>query len=337
MSRADALGFAPQPNLETAAATVVFSPPVTSEDISIDREDLEIDETLGTRAPGPQEYGGRIFGGTIEGALRPRSGGLILSGFWGNPTSTQPDVAGAPTVFEHVWDPIVNLPIFTSIWTKNADVTPAIIDKYVGAVGNELGLSVEANDYMLFEAEYLARLLDITAPDPPMSRDTSGKWPFHKVTAEIGYGAGVYQSVALREFGMSYNNNLEDDQFILGSVNVDSIPLGDIEFEVTIRPTRDIEAHYRRSLADTPEDVKIKLVAEGPVIITVGAVSYRHRFELEIHRLQTVEAPVDIDGGETLRDVEVTLRGVLDDATNKLLTAKLTNDYSGVGYRAPAA
>lgn len=333
MGRSDSVHLAAQDDLITAATTAVFSPPVTEEDISIDREELDIDETLGTRAPGPREYGGRVFSGGINGAARPTSIGLILTSFFGPPVSTQPASVASPTVWRHVWDPVATVPAPISIWTVNNDATlPApIVDKFVGALGNELALNCEANNYLLFEAGYLARLLDISASAPATGRDTTRKWPFHQVTAQISVpsvSAGAYQNVPLRDFGLSYNNNVEGDQFVLGSVNVDSLPIGDIDCEVTITPTVDIAAHYRRALADTPELVKVKISAVGGTIED----AFKFQFDLEVHALETAEAPVDIDGGETLRDVEVTLRSVLDDSTNKLITPTLTNSHDGTGY-----
>lgn len=332
MSRADQLGMAPQVDLDTTASAVAFSPPVTAEDIEIDREDLEIDETLGTRAPAAQEYGGRIFNGNVEGAIRPKSSGIVFTSFWGDPVSDQPASVTDPTVYQHVWDPIVNDPRPITIWTVNNDPKPdPIIDKYVGALGSELTLTCEANDYYLFEAEYLAKsIVGLTPPAPSMTRDTTGKWPFHQVTAQLAVGSGSYSTIKLREFEMSYDNNLEDDQFVLGSQDVDSIPIGNIECEVSFTPTQDIEAHYRRSLADSPTDVRLKLTALGPIISN----AYRYKLELEFHRLQTVEAPVEIDGEDPLRDVEVTANAVLNESTDKLITATLVNTYAGTDYTA---
>lgn len=104
MSRADQIWIAKQSDLRSAATTAAYSPPVNSVSKEFDRETLDDAETLGTRAPGPIEYGGRIYKPQIEASLRPASIGLIFSSFFGPPTSTQPDASGAPTVYQHVWD-----------------------------------------------------------------------------------------------------------------------------------------------------------------------------------------------------------------------------------------
>lgn len=332
MSRADSIGIAPQADLRTGAATVAYSPPVTQATPEMNRETLDISETLGNRAPVAQEYGGRVFSNPLQGALRPRSGGLILAGFFGAPTSTVHPTE--PTAVEHLYDSLANLPVFSSIWTRT-DLShlgqQSILDKYIGCVGNTISLTCEANNYLLFEANYAAREWMPDPPAPSFTRDTSGRWPFNKVDVEMAVGAGAYEATPAKAFSLAYNNNVATDDYVLGDLFVDSLPLGDIELTGSFRPTRDIKGHTRRAMADAPEDIKLKLVATGPEI----APGVNFSFEVELFRLETLTAPGNaINAGETLRDVEVSWRAVLDDSTGKLITARLTNTEDGSLYRA---
>lgn len=332
MSRADSIGIAPQTDLRTGATAVAYSPPVTQATPEMNRQTLDISETLGNRAPVAQEYGGRVFTNPMQGALRPRSGGLILAGFFGAPAST-PN-ATAPAAFDHVYDSLANLPVLSSIWTRT-DLSHigqgAILDKYIGCVGNTLNLTCEANNYLLFEAGYVAREWMPDPPAPSFTRDTSGRWPFNRVTVEMAVGSGAYEATPAKAFSLAYSNDVTTDDYVLGGLFVDSLPLGDIELTGSFRPTRDIKGHTRRAMADAPEDIRLKLVATGPEI----APGVNFSFEVELFRLETLSAPGNqINAGETLRDVEVSWRAVLDDTSGKLVTVKLTNTENGSLYRA---
>lgn len=333
MSRRDEFGFALQEDIETPATTMTFSPPVTSGGFNPDREELDIDETMGTRAPAPQEYGGYIFDGPVEGALRPNSIGGLLSLFWGVPDSTQPDVPTAPTIYEHEWDPLIADPAFGTVLTKANDPNPPVIRQFIGAIGNELTLSVEANNYLLFESNMVAReiVLDPT-PVPVLTRETLPKWVFTDVSVLLGVNPAAPSLIKCKEWNIEYSNNLVTDEFILGSPLVDSIPLGDIDLTCMFRPTRDIEAHNRRALQTTPELINITLRAVGRLI---GATTHRYTFEVQLGALEYVDAEVPLDGGDTLRDVEVNCRCITNDTTGKLLVATLKNAYDGTGYLPP--
>lgn len=318
-------------------ATNILSPPVSSEGIGLEREDMDIDETLGSRAPSAREYGGRIFEGDIEGAGRPNSLGLFLSMMFGAPVTTVVSPAGAdpvtdPAVYRHTWNPTAagKSPLPASIWTVNNDVSPAIIDKYVGAKGNELSLEVEANGYLTFTMGVAAYLLDQTSAEPTgVPQDLTKKWAFHQVKAFLAVAGGAEGSVGLMDFGFDYSNNLVTDQFVLGSKEVENMPEGNIEPEVSFTPASDIQGHYRRSLLDTPEDVALRLLAEGPVI----KGTFRNTLELQLARLQYTEAPVDIDAGETLSGVEVTAIPVINESDNSFMTISITNGNNGNNYR----
>ncbi|WP_273843931.1 phage tail tube protein [Rubrobacter calidifluminis] len=329
MSRADQIWIAKQSDLRSAATTAAYSPPVNSVSKEFDRETLNDAETLGTRAPGPIEYGGRIYKPQIEASLRPASVGLIFSSFFGPPTSTQPDASGAPTVYQHVWD-LAQLqnPTPITLWTKNADTSPVIRDQYVGGLGNELELSVEANAFWKYTAGYFFRDLVADPTEPTQAKDTSKKFPFTHVTVEFGPAGGSYSSLPASNFTLTYNNNLSDDDFILGSELVDSIALGDIEPELKFTARSDIPGHYRRALADEPQSMQLRITATGPTIES----TYAYSLQIELHSLQTVEAPVSIDGSETLKDIEVTAHPALDETTGRFITITLTNTEDGTEY-----
>lgn len=340
MSKRDSFGMAAQADFDTAAAAVAYSPPVNEVEADFDREDMEDEETLGGRAPVAMEYGGRIYKPQASGSIRPNSIGLILAAYFGPPVSTQPDATAAPNVWQHVFDPMAAgvLPLPVSAWLLYGDIThgdgSAVIDKFEQGIGNSLELSVEANNYYKFQAEYFFRKLITNAADPSMNRDAGRKFPFTKVGVEFAPIGGVYEATPARNYTLAYSNELVDDQFVLGSDLVDSIPLGPtIEPELTFTPTRDIAAHNRRALANEPESMKMRVNATGPQI----AEGFNYGIATELHKLQTMTAPLKLDGSETLREVEVTAKPVLDEDSNKFITVTLTNTENGDKYRAAAA
>ncbi|MCL6437216.1 MAG: hypothetical protein K6T51_01285 [Rubrobacteraceae bacterium] len=329
MSRADQIWIAKQSDLRTAASTAAYSPPVNSVSKDLSRDTLDDAETLGTRAPSPIAYGGRIYKPQIEASLRPASIGLIFSSFFGPPATTQPDSSAAPTVYQHVWNlAALNDPTPISLWTKNADTSPAIRDQYVGGLGNQLELTVEANNFWKYTAGYFFRDLIADPTEPTQAKDTSKKFPFTHVTVEFGQSSGTYSALPAGNFSFTYNNNLSDNDFILGSDLVDSIALGNLEPELKFTARSDIPGHYRRALANEPESMKLRVTATGPTIED----TYAYSLSIEFHSLQSTEAPVSINGSETLKDVEVTAIPVLDESTNSFITVTLTNTEDGTEY-----
>lgn len=340
MSRADAVGIAPQRDIDTQATVVAYSPPLTGEQLVLNRATLDINEMTGNRGPTRSEYGVRSLSGPLNGALRPASGGLILASFFGAPLTTAP-VVGAQA---HTFDALAAAyPVPLSIWGVNNDrmratdgtVLPPLVSKYIGAVGNQITLSCEVNNYLLVEAGYVALDVNLEAPAPSMTKDNSGKWAFNQLVAQISVAGGPLVETPLGSFSFAYNNNLIDDQGRLGSLMLDDIPLGpEIESTLTFTALRDIPAHYKRAFADSPEQVRIKIIATGP---SIGATASNFALELDFPYLETVTAPVGRSGSDTLRNVEVTANIVTDDATGKLFTAVLTNADSGALYREPVA
>lgn len=394
MSKSDFIAIAMQAGgaLKTPAATAVAFPPVSTEGLSASREELEIDETLGSRAPSASQYGGRVYEGDVEGAIRPNTIPYIFNMFFGSPTTTSEITArpsttavtlgqilssgtflfevttagttaasppaglasstpgGAPVtdgtaaltniglaatypaINKHLWAPVAvgKRPMPASVWTVNADPTPSIVDKYVGTKGNELTMEVEANGYFMFTAGLAAAILDDTQTAPTASRDASAKMAFHRITAQISVAGAALSSIALQNFSLSFNNNLVTDLFVLGSKEVDDIPDGNIESEVTFTPTQNISQHYRRALKDIPEDVRLVLRAQGDLITGFGTRSYE--VVVDLKRLQYTEAPVEIDASETLRGVEITARPVLDETTGAMLEVYVINTNAGTTY-----
>lgn len=390
MSRAGKIGIGLHSAIDVGASTVTYSPPVNDEDIDIDRDTIDDDETLGDRAPGEVAYGGRIFKGGVNLSVRPVSFGALVTSFMGPPTSTNLigahalSTAFAPasiiadggrlyeatqatsgttastkpagfgttttgatitdgsvtwtdrgastgvTLYRHVWDPMLANPQFMTLWARDPDPGTVLLRKFVGGLGNEMELRAETNNFMKARAAWFFRQLIQNSADPAMTSDAGKRFPFGTITAQLSVAGGALGAVQLRDWRFNFNNNLEDDQFVLGSYDVDSIPIGDMGAEARFRPTRNIPDWFARAMADVPENVRLLLTALGPAI--VGTVT--NRVEVDLPKLQTLTAPVPIEAGSTRRDVEVTARAVKDPTTNTPCKATIVNTEDGTKYRA---
>ena len=330
MSRKDYIGIAPQAAFGTAATEWAYFPPVTSADIGPSQELMEIDETTGTRFPDGLEVGKQDVARSVEGAARSASFGLILASFFGAPTTTQPDVGGHPTVYQHTYDVVANDPVWLSIIAGNQDPATAILRSMQDCIGDTLAFDVAPGDYLMFKADFLGTVANLAPVAPTVSFDTSKKWAFHQITAELAAAAATYATVALGSLGIAFGNGLDGDNYKLGSRTRYDIDLGNGSLEATFLALDDEDDHFTRALAVAPADYKLRFTAEGDDIDPDG--TYQHSLVVELPRLQYKTAPAQVDAGSTMKGIEVTMSGALDSATSKFITLVLTNTEDGTDY-----
>lgn len=346
MGKVDGVGIALQPNKAqkvTATAPTVF-PPLTSEGIEPTINQLEHEATIGTRAPERQKRGGRSYGGDLEGGARPVSFGTLLTMAYGEPVTTQPNATDAPTVYQHVWNPLAagKNPVPGTIWTINQDDPDEIIvDKYIGAMVDELAWTIEAEDYLLFTATIIAIRNVEGGVAPVITRDTTQLWSFDEIGAEISVpsiSAGAWTPIALYDWNHSYGNQLSGgDRFQIGSKEIVKLRPGNIAATVGFTAAEELEAHYRRAIADEPELVKMRMSAVGRELWDGDATPANALYEslsIELKALEYTSGNIAIDASEPLEDIEVEANAVIDGSGN-LLTITLVNEHSGAKYLAP--
>jgi len=331
MSRKDFIGIAPQDAFGTPNATMAYFPPVVSADIGPAQELMDIDETTGSRFPDGLEFGKQDVGGSIEGAARPASFGLILASFFGAPTTTQPGGAGHESVYEHAFDPVTADPVPLSAVLVNNDPAEPIVRSVQDLIGDRLALDISPGDYLMYTASYLGTAADLEAETPEAILDDGRKWPFHKVTVEIAAAGETYAEAAVGSLAIRYGNGLDGDNYKLGSRSRYDIDLGNASLEVSFLALDDEGDHFAAALADAPDDYKLRFTAEGDDIDTDG--TYQYSLVVEIPRLQYRTAPAAVSGKDTMKGIQVTMTGALsgDDFINLVLT----NTEDGADY-APA-
>lgn len=339
MSRADRVGIAAQADIDTEASAPSYGIPVEAESIGLNRDTIDINETVGGYGPTTSEYGGRFAEGSMSGAIRPVSFPLVLAAFMGEPTTA---VVTASTVWTHTYDPLVKgasgYPVPLTVWGVNKDILKddagdpmdPIISKFIGAVGNQLTLSAEVNNYARFEGTFASKDVDVDdTVEPSITSDTSRKWVFNQIKVEMKVGGGSYVETYCNSFSFVYNNNLITDLFRLGSNTLYDLPLGpEIESTLTLGALANIPDHYRRAFEDSPTQVAIRLTAEGATI----ASTHKYTFTLTLPYCETTSAPVERSGGDTLRSVDVGFNVVTDPSTGKLCTPVIKNATDGTLY-----
>lgn len=332
MSRLDSAGIAKQTGsgaggLGTKQTTMEYFVAVEGAERGPSIERMTVEETLGHPFPTDQDTGTRYYEPGLNGKARGASLPRLLSPFLGDPVTTTPDGAGAPTARNHNFDPVARpTPRAVSLLLNNDDPFQydgaAITDLYWDAIGNELTLEVEPNNWVTFDAGFVAKEVDEAAARPSPTADLTRRFGFYecKVYTSIN-GAGETEA-PVGSFGFDYALNVPTDTFVLGSAALFRIRPGNRDATVRFMPRTNMAAWYRRAtqLADQ-DDCKIRLEALGPVI--GGTV--RHKIEIIAHRCHVQEAPVDIDAGETLEGVEVTARAAYNATDSKFVEANIVN------------
>lgn len=324
-----------RPNSTAVFITSAMGPPVTTNAVSAFQATHPY--LLG-QVVRPATPNGHIYEVTVAGTSAgtaptwpTTAGSTVVSG-----GATFREAEASDGIYDHIWDPtaVNKAPVPLTIWTVNQDLAPAIVDKYIGSYVNELGFSVETNGYFTFAASIVALLLDDAASPPALTRDLSFKFAYHQITAEISVAGATLEPLALENWNFSYNNNYETDIYRLGSREPQTFRPGNIESTSEMRPVEFVATHYRRALLRTPEFVRVRIVAVGETLAGSGVGAMKEEVEVDVKRLQYIEAPVDIDASAVLTGVDVTANAVVD-PTNQLVTVRMRNSNPGTTY-APA-
>lgn len=321
MARRDSFGIAAQTAWGTANATPDYYIPVTSVTVSPNEETIEVEETTGTRFPSRIEKGTRYSELSVEGPVRVESFGSILYAALGEPTTTNNDPA-----YIHEFDPAAasKVPLPVSMRVSRVDPDTPIVDQFEDAIVNTLSVSCEPNGYASYTASFVAKDYE-SAATPSPTLDFSDRFPFHQLTAYISVNGGSETEIPLASWSVEYNNNIPTDAFVLGQRTLWEVVEDNADCSVTFSPRSDLNDHYRRALADSPDAVKLRLEATGDVI---GSAAGNVRFEVTLHLLEYTDAPANISASDRLNMIEVSGRAAYDDANSKFVTFELENEVA---------
>lgn len=319
MSRVDSVGLAKQASVGTKQVTMEYYVPVESADVGLSRETMEVEETVGHRFPTDIDYGTEFWEASLSGKARASSLVRLLSMYFGAPTTSATAHAGAK---QHLFNPVSAVSLVPhSVLFNRTDPSTAITDLVYDAYGNTLNLGVAVNDFVSFEAGIVGISNDDARPEPTVTLDTSPRFNFDECTAYISVNGGGETEIPLSDFSLSYNNNFETDNFVLGQRTLYALNEGNATADVTFTVKGDMDDHYRRALLATPDAVKLRLIAEGAVIGT--AVPYT--FEITVYRCAYISAPAAISAADRLTGIEVSARAAYSSSDSKFVDVKVIN------------
>jgi hypothetical protein len=321
VSRLDRVTLQKQTALGTKNTTVEYTIPVEGCEPRLQRTEMTKEETDGTKFPTDQEYGTRFWEVPMSGAARVSSLPRILSGFLGPPTTTTP--GGGVTSRKHSFDPVGKTLVPLSGYVTRMDPSPTVInDLFWDMLGNDLTLAIAPNDWLSFDASFIARDRDPNQSTPSGSYDLSRRLAFHTFAAFISVNGAAEVAMPLERFSIAYSNGIPTDQPQLGSRLLYKVREGNVGATISFNPKSGLDAHYARGVLDgDPDNVKVRLLATGPII--EGAIPYQ--VELIAYRAQYNDAPAPVAAGSTLDDLAVTARCAMDFTANKFVDVNVTN------------
>jgi len=307
MARQDEFGLARQTTGKsvTATSTMNYWVPVEEADEGQEREEIIVEETLGNRFPTGLDYGTRFFRITVRCAFRMDALPRILSAFVGQPTTT----GAGPFVHTHTPEVAGKIPEWMSMFLVRNDPSPAIIDLFFNARGDELEIIFEPNQAPRLNATFIALDLDDAQANPTSTMDVSERQKFYNTTATIALDGGGATAITLARWALRYRNNHDTDEAVLGSRSLYDLPFGNADCEVEFSPRQDLAIHYRRQLQLNPASAKIVLTADN-----AGAGVADREVIATVYACEYIEAPAPVRAGEVLKMVPITARAKLDGA-----------------------
>lgn len=313
MSRIDFVGLARQTaGMGTKVTVMEYFVPVERVTVNPNTEQLTIEETLGTRFPTGLDYGTRFFELPLEGAPRMTSLPRILSAFLGQPAS-----AGTTGAYTHTFDPTLAGKVCEphSLFVVRKDPNPPIVDLFWDARGNTMELSCAPNEYLRMNASFIALDLDDTQTAPTPTTDNSNRRKFSEVIVESSPDGTTWTAIPSAQWGITYNNNLDTDEAVLGQRKLYALPEGNADCEVRFTPRVNMDDYYRSYLGVDPTTSQLRMTATGAdgAIVTVTC-----------HAFEVTDAPAPIDASTVLKGIEVTGRCKAA-ADGKFVTIVVTN------------
>lgn len=324
MSRFDSVGIAKQTGtgvggLGTKQTVPEYYIPVESASPGTNTDEMSREETLGHPFPTDREVGTQHFEPSMSGACRALSLPRLLSAFLGDPVTTSLEAGAAG---RHVFDAVANTnPRAVSLLMTRKDPDTAIVDLLWDAVGQELALAVSTNDWFNFDASFVARDIDETLAAPTVTADLTRRFAFYECIAYVSVGGAAEAAVGIDDVTLTYTLDVPTDNNVLGSRRLFKIKPGNRSAEVTFTPKEDLISYYRRAIATSPTNLKLRIEALGPII--AGTTQYR--LEIIIHRVFETGAPADISAGDVLQGVEVSAAAAYDSAAGKFVTVTVQN------------
>lgn len=293
------------------------------------RELLIPDPEIGGHRDVPDAQLGPIsYSGEYDAYARMESLSTLLNGALGATSS----VGALITGYTHTITPADTIP-WLSVEEKIANGYETF--KYTDAKINTFHMEADANGYLMATAGMIALTQELTTATLPAAQrnDTSPLLVGTNITVQWG-------AVALpaKSFSLDINNNIEDDDFRLGSFFLGDLveKRREITMSVTIRPEdEDLwkTAMWGAPAATVPggltlkDDVIIDILSYEDVEGATGAEKYQCTVTVP----SAVLAPFSIDpSGDDVLEHDIEIRAVRPDPLVDIVTIDVVNSYATV-------
>lgn len=318
------------PNLATEGTSLKL----TSGSLAGNRELLIPDPEIGgSRAASDANLGPVSFSGDYEMYVRFRSAALLLYGALGQKASAAHSTAPVDSAYVHTITATdaAQLPYFSVYEEISNDLERNL---YTDAVVNTFHMEADAGGYLTATAGMLARLMSANAAN------IDGKPLVDNTSMVVGTNILVsYDGVQVpaKAFSLDIANNVEDDDFRLGSFFLGDMTAKSLEVTGSMTLRHDSNAMMRQALFGSASATQIgglttkeglKITMESYVDIP-GAPGVK--FSIDIDCPFTILNPFAFEpsGDDALEnDVELTM--VQNDPAQSIITATVTNDIAEI-------
>lgn len=215
--------------------------------------------------------GKRSVDGSFEVELANKSQGLLFKHMFGDVTTSQPDAAGSPTVYKHVFSP-GDLPTAFTAQVGRTDSAGVLRPfTYHGCRVADWKLSVETGSLGMLEVSVIGEDEDTSIPLATASYPTG-----LSVFSSIQTSMTVAGSAAdVTGFDLSGNNGLADDRYYLGSA-LRKLPIeaGLREYTGSLQCTFDNYTAYNLFVNGT--EAQVVALVQG------GTISGTYKYEAKL-------------------------------------------------------
>lgn len=206
---------------------------------------------------------GRGAAGDIVFEVAPAGSGIWFEQALGAVATSQPDAAGSPTVFEHLFsvDFLWGKSMTVQIGREREDRT-VVPFTYTGSKVTQLGLAIDTNGFLIATVGIDAQ--DELPGEALAAASFPDSAPFHFMQASLNLDGSAVANV--RSAGVTIANPLDTDRYFIGSAGVKAQQRESDRVAVTGQLVVDFvsrEALYDAYTADTPLELDLGFVGDN--------------------------------------------------------------------------
>lgn len=306
---------------------------LTSGSLAGNRELLVTDPEIGGGRDTTDAYLGAVsFSGDYEMYMRFRSTAFFLYHALGVKASLARDTD--EDVYDHTITPTDSsqLPLFT-VYERISNNLERFL--YTDAIVNTFHLEADANGFLTSTVGVIARLMTAgtTAVDPTSVMDNTSLVVGTNITLTYD---GV--TVPAKSFSLDINNNIEDDDFRLGSFFLGDMTAQNREITASMTVRHNDATMMKQALFGTPAATQVgglttkkelKITCEAYESIPGTTANAKYKLELTLPKVIFSPFAFEPSGADPLEnDIEMT--AVRPDIAVPIMTAVVSNEFPTV-------